>query len=145
MDKILVATDGSEGADRAIDFAAQLAKDAGARLLIVNVVGTQSLPDAVFNQFSRSQNAWFHELLDVESARILKAAAARAREKGITEVQLESGEGDVAGTILSLGEAAGADVFVVGKRGAGRVGGLLLGSVSQKLVSLASKVAIVVP
>jgi nucleotide-binding universal stress UspA family protein len=34
---------------------------------------------------------------------------------------------------------------MVGKRGTGRVTGLLLGSVSQKLVSLSPRVVIVVP
>ena len=43
MTRILVATDGSEGADRAIDYAARWAKNAGADLLIVNVMG--SLPE----------------------------------------------------------------------------------------------------
>jgi len=39
MKRILVATDGSEGSDRAIDGAAAMAKDANADLLIVNVIG----------------------------------------------------------------------------------------------------------
>ena len=43
MKHILVATDGSEGAGRAIDYAARWAKNVGADLLIVNVI--TSLPE----------------------------------------------------------------------------------------------------
>ena len=42
---ILVATDGSEAADRAVDYAASLAKREGADLLIANVIGGYGLPD----------------------------------------------------------------------------------------------------
>ena len=39
MKRILVATDGSDGADRAVAYAAHLATTVGAELLIVNVIG----------------------------------------------------------------------------------------------------------
>jgi len=42
MRHIMVATDGSEGADRAIDVAAELAKAFGGELLIVTVGGNVS-------------------------------------------------------------------------------------------------------
>jgi nucleotide-binding universal stress UspA family protein len=45
MNRILVATDGSEGADRAVDYASLRAKDDSAELLIVNVIGGYGLPD----------------------------------------------------------------------------------------------------
>lgn len=145
MDKILIATDGSEGADRAVDFAARMAAESDALLLIVNVTGVDGLPDALFRQFSRSQNSWIRELLASESGKVLEAAAARARERGVTAIRLESRDGEAATTILALADDASADLIVVGKRGNGRVSGLLLGSVSQKLVSLASMPVVVVP
>lgn len=145
MDKILVATDGSDDSERAVDFAARLTNESGARLLIVNVMGIHSLPDALFSQFTPAQNSWIREHLASESSRILKDAAARARERGIAAIQLESRDGEVASTILAVAEDTAADAIVVGKRGSGRVSGLLLGSVSQKLVSLASVPVIVVP
>ena len=42
MRHIMVATDGSEGADRAVDVAAELAKAFGGELLIVTVGGNVS-------------------------------------------------------------------------------------------------------
>ncbi|SME96602.1 Nucleotide-binding universal stress protein, UspA family [Tistlia consotensis] len=145
MGCILVATDGSEGAERAVDYAATLAKEAGSDLLVVNVIGGLGLPGDVFRQFTRAQHAWLEELLETESANALRDARERALKLGAPSVHLESARGDVARTILELADARQAEAIVVGKRGAGQVAGALLGSVSQKLVSLAGRVVIVVP
>lgn len=145
MNKILVATDGSDGSGRAIDFAAALARDTGAHLMIVNVIGVQSLPEAVLSQFTRAQQTLLRERLAGHSAQVLQQARERAERAGIAAVQLESRDGDVVQAVLDVAGQAGADMIVVGKRGSGRVAGLLLGSVSQKLVTLADKVVVVVP
>jgi nucleotide-binding universal stress UspA family protein len=145
MKRILVGTDGSEGADRALDYAAQLAKDSGADLFVVNVIGSQGLPGDLFSRFTRAQHVWLDELLDSLSAEALRQAQDRVRKVGPPSVHLESLRGDAAQTILQMAEDRDVDAIVIGKRGSGRVAGLLLGSVSQKLVSLSSRVVIVVP
>lgn len=143
--RILVATDGSESADRAVDFAAQAAKDAGADLLIVNVIGGFGIPETVFERISNPEQVWLREALRSDSARILTRARERAFRAGVPIIQLDSREGDVAHTIIAVAEEKDAVTIVVGKRGAGRVAGLLLGSVSQKLVSLSPLPVTVVP
>lgn len=145
MRHILVATDGSAGAGRAVDYAARLAKDVGADLQVVNVIGGYGLPGTVFQQFSRSQGRWLEEHLEAASAQILRQARERVRKLGVASVRLESRRGEVAETIIEVAEATRVDAIVVGKRGAGRVAGMLLGSVSQKLVSLSPRVVMVVP
>jgi nucleotide-binding universal stress UspA family protein len=145
MKRILVATDGSEGADRAVDYAAHLAKDTGAELMIVNVIGAYGLPDKVLRAFTQGQHAWLDELLESLSAKMLTNARDRARGVGAASIQLESRPGEVAQAIIDIAREKPADVIVVGKRGAGRIAGLLLGSVSQKLVSLAPVPVIIVP
>jgi len=145
MKHILVATDGSDGGDRAVDYAAQLAKTLGADLLIANVIGGYGLPENVFGRVTQGQQAWLNELLTSESAETLTKARDRARSTGIKMIQLESRTGDVAQTIIEIAQEKGADAIVVGKRGAGRIAGLLLGSVSQKLVSLAQLPVTTVP
>lgn len=145
MRLILVATDGSVGADRALDYAADLAKTYRAGLLIVNVIGGYGLPGSVFRHFTREQHAWLNELLASLSAELLNKARDRARGLGIDSILLESRPGEVASTIVTIAQEQGADIIVVGKRGTGQVSGLLLGSVSQKLVSLAPIPTIVVP
>ena len=56
MKQILVATDGSIGGDRAVDYAAQLAKDHGADLLIVNIIGAWPSGKSVQGFHQRSAN-----------------------------------------------------------------------------------------
>jgi nucleotide-binding universal stress UspA family protein len=145
MKRILVATDGSDGANRAVDYAAQLAKDDGADLIIVNVVGSEGLLGNMFNRITNAQEIWLKELFSSESAKVLARAKDRAQSIGDSKIQLASRIGDIAQTIIDVAREMEADAIVVSKRGAGRIGGLLLGSVSQKLVSLAPLPVTVVP
>jgi nucleotide-binding universal stress UspA family protein len=145
MKLILVATDGSQGADRAIDYAAKMAKNFDAALLIVNAIGGSGLPGDAMSRLNAAQHVWLDELLSALSADILTKAQARARAAGAAAVILESRAGDIVQTILDLSKERDADVIIVGKRGQGRIAGLLLGSVSQKLVSLATLPVTVVP
>lgn len=145
MTRILVATDGSEGADRAVDYAARVAQKDGADLLIVNVIGGYGLPDALVSRFTNEQQAWWDELLDSISAEILTKARDRAHTAGPLTVQLESRRGDVATTILDIAREKEAGAIVVGKHGAGGIARLLLGSVSHKLVSMANLPVTVIP
>lgn len=143
MKRILVATDGSDGADRAIDYAAHEAKTHSADLLIVNVIGGFS--ENLLRRFTHAQHAWLDELLELMSAELLTRARDRARSVGVTAVQLEARPGEVAQTIIEIAQEKEAEAIVAGKRGAGQVAGLLLGSISQKLVSLSPLPVTVVP
>ena len=67
--RILVATDGSEAADRAVDYAAALAKREGADLLIANVVGGYGLPDGVFTRLIDAKQASVKEMLELDIGR----------------------------------------------------------------------------
>jgi nucleotide-binding universal stress UspA family protein len=145
MKHILVATDGSDGADRAVDYAAHLTTNHDADLLIVNVISGDGLSGNVFSRITDAQQTWLKDLLASESATVLTKARERARSAGVTMIQLESRTGNVAQTILEIAQEKNADTIVVGKRGTGRIAGLLLGSVSQKLASLASIPVTIVP
>ncbi|MBI3517151.1 MAG: universal stress protein [Proteobacteria bacterium] len=145
MKHILVATDGSDGGDRAVDYAVRLAKAYGADLLIVNVIDGYVLPDKPSLSFTQAPQAGLYELLTSLSTETLAKAGDRARSAGVTMVQLESRAGDVARTIIDIAREKKADAIVIGRRGAGRLAGLLLGSVSQKLISLAPLPVTTVP
>jgi nucleotide-binding universal stress UspA family protein len=145
MKNVLVATDGSANGNRAVEKAAHLAKALGDRLKIVNVVREYDpVPEGLLD-LSSVEHITPPELLHALSEQCLAAALAHARQHGASEVQVESRTGDVAGCILRLSREDQPDVIVVGKRGLGRIAGLFLGSVSQKIVSLADRPVMVVP
>ncbi len=145
MKRMLVATDGSEGSDRAVDYAAGLAKGSGATLLIVNVIGGYGLPGDIFRRFTQSETAWLDELLKASSADILTKARERARALSVASVEIHSLSGEVAEAINKIAKDKDVDAIIVGKRGAGGVAALLFGSTTQKLVSLATLPLIVIP
>ncbi len=142
MTHILVATDGSESADRAIDFAAELAKGLGAKLSIVTVGDDFSSDDV--RRLARSEGD-IGEALELISNQILIGGRQRARRIGVTNIEIHAAWGDAAEAIIAAASRTGADIIVIGRRGRGRLAGLLLGSVSQKVVTLAPCPVIVVP
>ena len=143
--RILVATDGSDSATRALDFAARLTKDLGGSLQILNVISAHDLPPQELVELARMEHMQPGAFLDTISRQILTAASERARNLGVSDVQSASQIGDVATSIIKAAEDDATDVIAVGKRGLGRLSRLLLGSVSQKVVALAPCAVIVVP
>ena len=143
MKELLVATDGSLGADRAIDFAARLAAATQAQLLILTVQGPA--PDEVVAEMKEIEHVGSSEVAELTARGLLVRAMERAKAAGARDVHTEVQTGDPAERILQVAARRKADAVVVGKRGRGPLAALLLGSVSQKLVSLAPCSVIVVP
>jgi nucleotide-binding universal stress UspA family protein len=143
MTTILAATDGSEGAGRAVVAAAEAAKALGAHLEIVTVQAAE--PDNDLKIFSRAEGAPFGDIMEAAAQEVLEGARRIATEAGLKAVKLRSVVGDPAEAILDVIERSKAGMVVVGRRGRGQLRGLLLGSVSQKLVTLAPCRVMVVP
>lgn len=142
MRHIMAATDGSSGGDRAVDVAAALAKAVGGDLSIVTVAG--NLSGEEMRLLTRSEGN-IGDVFESLSAQILVAANQRARRLGVSTIKVQTAWGDPAEAVIEAARREHADVIVVGRRGRGQLTGLLLGSVSQKLVSLAPCTVVVVP
>ncbi len=142
MKRILAATDGSDGADRAVALAAGLAHALGGTLLILTVA--DDLSGSAVEALARSERD-LGEALDLLVDQILHHARTCAARAGATRIETLSAWGDPTQSIIDFARRHHADAIVVGRRGRGQLSGLLLGSVSQKLVTLAPCPVIVVP
>ena len=137
MERILVAIDGSEHSMKAVDAAADIATAVGAKLLLLAVVPSIATVAAELEPYARTEHLLneLPRLLAAVQPPFLEPAAARARAKQVPEISLETAAGDPATEILAAARDKGIDLIVVGSRGRGRLGGILLGSVSQKIVT----------
>jgi nucleotide-binding universal stress UspA family protein len=142
MQRIMVATDGSASADRAIEAAAALAKAVDGDLMIVTIGG--NFPAHEVSKLARAEGG-VGEANELLSDHVLLAAKERAQRAGAPKISIRSGWGDPATGIIDAVHRERPDILVVGRRGRGQLAGLLLGSVSQKMVSLASCIVVVVP
>ena len=139
---IMVATDGSAGADRAVDAAAGLSKALNADLTIVTFGG--SFSSEQIEQLTRTEGQ-VGEAVELWLNSILRDAKERAERLGAPRIHVHSGWGDAAQSIIDAASRKEIDIVVVGRRGRGQLNGLIFGSTSQKVASLASCIVVVVP
>ena len=143
MQSILVATDGSEGADRAVDAASALAAALNIDLWILTV--TDGTSNKLLKTLAREEQISIGDAMSAIPDRILAQAKERADGLGVKRIHLKSSFGDSTEEILEIAREVRPDAVFVGRRGRGRLQGLLLGSVSQKLASLAPCMVVIVP
>ena len=128
---IVVGTDGSETARKAVDAAVELARRHDADLHVVSAfapVGGQRLRDEALDVPADVQ--WtVNPREDVDAT--LRGAEAQAGA-GV-RIRSYAREGDPADAILDVAEETGADLIVVGNKGMTGAKRFLLGSVPNKV------------
>jgi nucleotide-binding universal stress UspA family protein len=135
LKKVLVAVDGSEDSGLAVRAAAGLSNRIGAELHVVHAWRDEvppSLPNAMTGEFSEARERW-----EREAAEVLKEQAKLAENAGTTVDGAHLRKGRPADEIADLAEELDAGLVVVGSRGLGTVKRLVMGSVSEGVVSLA--------
>ena len=134
---ILVATDGSTAANRAIDLAADMAVKYECSLTILNVVRDMQLPPELV-KMAKVENISLRDagLLKFLAEKVLTKAAERATKKGAKGVRTSVVQGDPATAIIKQAKRRNADLIIMGSRGLGKVKELFLGSVSRKVCNL---------
>jgi len=147
VERIIVAVDGSSASLKAVDFAADMANKYNAELFLLTVVPHFSPGvDPALEEYARVEHIQepATELALAAAESVLDGARRAAQAKGRTPSAAEPSFGDPAQEILAAARNRQADLIVVGSRGHGRFAGLLLGSVAQKVVSLAPCPVVVV-
>jgi nucleotide-binding universal stress UspA family protein len=162
---ILVPTDGSDHATRAVEIASDLASKYGARLIFVHVLLTQASPGDLrkiidlqnlsdeareeievverLQEGTRMGGAPITVSLPVPGEALvavgdvlLGEAEKIARNHGVENPEREWKQGDPAHCILSTAKEENVDLIVMGSRGLSDLKGLFVGSVSHKVSHL---------
>lgn len=173
-DVMVIATDGSKQATDAVGLGAQLAAKLGAEVALVHVspdhisatvaqglVALERLPESAREEIARLEDVERKAGTFVESIApptwisrttmeaignlILDDAETLAKGRGATKIRRAIMTGDPASCILDAARNNQATFIVMGRRGLGRLTGLLMGSVSQKVSQLADCTCVTVP
>jgi nucleotide-binding universal stress UspA family protein len=134
---IIWATDGSDAADAALPYVKGLAEGEGHKVVVAH---SKELLRGRAGGYPMYANE--DELLEK-----IRTQADELRAEGL-DVTLRIETGAAPGAAHMIAEAArsyGADVIVVGTRGHTAIGGLLLGSVTQRLLHIAPCPVLAVP
>ena len=147
--KILVAVDGSDTADRALEYVGEIADGVGADIVVLSVV--PPTPTSLFGGGGRRGEGLgggmgnrqgavervneYEENQEESHKKILDSATQKLRKKypGIL-VTAKLGKGQVAHTIMETAKKDEVDIIVVGSRGYSGIKGWLLGSTSKQVV-----------
>jgi nucleotide-binding universal stress UspA family protein len=127
FETILLAVDGSEPSNRAVGAARDLAEKLGTEVIVVHV-RERDTSAAAYEPGSFDEGA---ELVD-DTVRTLKNGGVSARGEVATAVY-----GRAARVILEAANDARADMVVMGSRGLSDLAGLVMGSVTHKVLHLA--------
>lgn len=131
MRKVLLPFDGSASAMHAVRHAAALAQQFPAmRLVLLHV-----LDPVVLGPHSTLSQQDIEQLHSADAARVLAPARQVLDEAGIS-YESHCRAGAPALEIAEYARAAGCDAIVMGTRGMGPIGVLLIGSVSDKVIEL---------
>ena len=159
IETILVATDGSELAGKAVELGADLAAKYGAKVVLLHVLlrghlsegllraaqvehvsrpgpsathGPVVMPPEIMARVEASPQVPL-DVLEFIGGKVMAAADGVVRAKGVAQIETAVEQGAPATQILDQAKQTGADVIVMGSRGLGGLAGLLMGSVSQKV------------
>jgi nucleotide-binding universal stress UspA family protein len=147
FEHIIVAVDGSKAADHAVTAGCELASRCNAQVTLMHVRGRYHQrsvsPDLRAYAESEHLDLTGDELIRIEGEKILTDAQAHAAQAGVrTETVLAIG--DPATCIVDQAREQHADLVVMGQRGLGSLGALLMGSVSHKVAQLAPCACLVI-
>jgi nucleotide-binding universal stress UspA family protein len=137
---LLIATDGSELADKAIKAGLELARLNGAQVTILTATDPVStgIGSGGFGTIDAGPIvARLEEGYAAEAANLLASARHKAQEAGITAETVHMPRHRPAEGILETAEKTGCDLIVMGSHGRRGLGRLLLGSQAAEVLARA--------
>jgi nucleotide-binding universal stress UspA family protein len=130
LEKILIATDGSETAKKAVEFGVQIAGLSGAKVYAVFVIDTTPYYSIPLDQIWSKE---VYEQLEKMGSEITLDVEKTAKIAGL-EAESVVLKGNPAERIVNFAEEQNVDMIIVGAHGMGGFERLVIGSVSEKIV-----------
>lgn len=131
---ILIATDGSEVGQRAVDQGLALAKSAGAKITAVKVTGMWSAFD-VMGENAVGKIQQFEDMAAAQARKILDAVAAQAKAAGVACETIHVRDRPPAEGIMAVASEKDADLICMGSHGRRGLDRLLLGSQAHEVLT----------
>ena len=136
--RILVALDGSEHANNALNVALDLAEKYSATILILSVFRPEYAFVGIQPTFTSPNTLQAFEAQKLYLENVLSGALQKAKEsKPDVDISTKIVEGGPAETIIGTAQEENVDLIVMGSRGLGGIRQLLLGSVSNDVADKA--------
>jgi nucleotide-binding universal stress UspA family protein len=137
FETIMWASDGSDHADRALEYARELAQEKGSKIVVIHV--KEIMVGRAGGYPVEADETEVEEKVQRQVRELSDAGLNATYEEAV------AGAGGAAHAIADAAKDAGADVIVVGTRGQGPLSGLLLGSVTNRLLHIAHCPVLAVP
>ncbi len=142
--RLLVASDGSQHAKRALEVAARLARELRqAEVVLVNVGHVPTLALAGPDTMPYVDLVRLEEALKQAGQQILEEAMKVFAGLNVPVTRLYR-SGDPSREIIQAAGESKADLIILGARGLGQIGGLILGSVSERVLHAAHSPVLIV-
>jgi len=129
--RIVVGTDGSATADRAVHKAAALAKAVGAELIVISAFNNRA-PTGVASAGISIDSGWVVAAQGAAET-VAREAAERAQADGVANVSYEAVAGEPSETLVQVTQDRQADLLVVGSKGMQSTARFLLGPIANKV------------
>ncbi len=129
---VVVGIDDSEASKRALDAAVEVAEREGAVLHVVRVAHARSMEAWAYAETAKGGTDETHEIRESAEKSVVDAGSQVRAEHPEVIVTTEVLYGDAGQSLADLGATAG--LIVVGSRGRGGFSGMLLGSVSHRII-----------
>ncbi len=152
MERILAAIDGSSWASGVIRQAVELARLQKSELTILSVLSSDPMGKINTSDEERKL-VEFHRKLILEHfpANMVKAESSPVHgtsyicgSEGELRIYSKVEHGEPVDRICRCADEIGADMIIIGSRGLGTIGNIMLGSVSEKVVRKSSRSVMVV-
>lgn len=139
---ILVGYDGSDASLKALERAVNIAKLTGGKIHVVGVI--KPLDFGYVDYVSPEEIDQYEKEEISREEKLLSKAIEKVKQEGL-EATYKILEGDPAEELMTYADENSIDLIVVGRKGAGMLKRILMGSVSLSLVKYANQDILVVP